>query len=100
MGAACITAVLNVTRELDLPYAFGGDGATVLIPPGCAAWSRMRSAAPGASPARLRARAAGRPGAGAGAEAAGRGVLVAKYQLSPGNNLAMFAGGGLELADG
>jgi Protein of unknown function (DUF3095) len=26
-------------------------------------------------------------------------VLVAKYQLSPGNNLAMFAGGGLELAD-
>jgi Protein of unknown function (DUF3095) len=29
----------------------------------------------------------------------GRTVLVAKYQLSPGNHLAMFAGGGLELAD-
>jgi hypothetical protein len=26
-------------------------------------------------------------------------VLVAKYQLTPGNNLATFAGGGLELAD-
>jgi DUF3095 family protein len=29
----------------------------------------------------------------------GRRVLVARYQLSPGNHLAMFAGGGLELAD-
>jgi hypothetical protein len=29
----------------------------------------------------------------------GRDVLVAKHQLSPGNCLAMFAGGGLELAD-
>jgi hypothetical protein len=29
----------------------------------------------------------------------GRRVLVAKFALSPGNHLAMFAGGGLELAD-
>jgi hypothetical protein len=34
IGAACITAVLNVTSGLELPYAFGGDGATLLIPPG------------------------------------------------------------------
>ena len=33
VGAACITATLNVTKGLDLPYVFGGDGATVLIPP-------------------------------------------------------------------
>jgi hypothetical protein len=33
VGAACITATLNVTSGLDLPYAFGGDGATALIPP-------------------------------------------------------------------
>ena len=33
VGAACITATLNVTGDLDLPYAFGGDGATMLIPP-------------------------------------------------------------------
>src|SRR5262245_30322051 len=33
VGAACITAALNVTGDLDLPFAFGGDGATVLIPP-------------------------------------------------------------------
>ena len=100
VGAACITAVLNVTRELDLPYAFGGDGATVLIPPGVRgvvadALRRTRRLADtgfglelrvGLVPVQeLRRR--------------GRGVLVAKYQLSPGNNLAMFAGGGLELAD-
>jgi hypothetical protein len=33
VGAACITATLNVTKGLDLPYVFGGDGATILIPP-------------------------------------------------------------------
>ena len=100
VGAACITAVLNVTRELDLPYAFGGDGATVLIPPG------VRGVV--ADALRRTRRLAG---TGFGLELRvglvpvqelrrrGRGVLVAKYQLSPGNDLAMFAGGGLELAD-
>jgi hypothetical protein len=100
VGAACITAVLNVTRELDLPYAFGGDGATVLIPPG------VRGVV--ADALRRTRRLAG---TGFGLELRvglvpvqelrrrGRGVLVAKYQLSPGNHLAMFAGGGLELAD-
>ena len=48
IGAACITAILNVTQGLDLPYVFGGDGATVLIPPdGAKAWSRTRCGAPG-----------------------------------------------------
>jgi hypothetical protein len=100
IGAACITATLNVTRGLDLPYAFGGDGATVLIP----------QAARGAvGDALSRTRRLAREGFGLElrvgmvplAELARRGrrVLVAKYQLSPGNHLAMFAGGGVELAD-
>jgi hypothetical protein len=31
-GAAVITSVLNAVDEKELPYAFGGDGATLLIP--------------------------------------------------------------------
>ena len=71
VGAACITATLNVTGDLDLPYAFGGDGATVLIPPEVRD-ARRRCAAPDPTPCsgRLRARSPARPGCGSGAEAA------------------------------
>jgi hypothetical protein len=100
VGAACITATLNVTGDLDLPYAFGGDGATVLIPP------EVRDAVEAAL---RRTRRLARDGFGLDLRLGlvpvrelrrrGRRVLVAKHQLSPGNCLAMFAGGGLELAD-
>jgi Protein of unknown function (DUF3095) len=33
LGAASITAVLNEAGDLDIPFVFGGDGATLLIPP-------------------------------------------------------------------
>lgn len=33
VGAATIIALLNVARPLDLPFVFGGDGATVALPP-------------------------------------------------------------------
>jgi Protein of unknown function (DUF3095) len=100
IGAACITAVLNVTSGLELPYAFGGDGATLLIPPGA------KDAVAGAL---IRTRHVASSGFGLAlrvgmvpvAELRRRGsrVLVAKYELSPGNHLAMFAGGGIELAE-
>lgn len=32
VGVACIAAVANVDRSLDLPFIFGGDGATFAIP--------------------------------------------------------------------
>ncbi|MFV2054252.1 DUF3095 domain-containing protein [Aliiroseovarius sp. YM-037] len=32
-GASVITAVLNALDQLDLPFAFGGDGAFVAVPP-------------------------------------------------------------------
>ena len=100
IGAACITATLNATPGLDLPYAFGGDGATVLIPPA----ARQAVADALIRTRRLAQRSFGlelRVGMVPVAELARRGrrVLVAKYQLSPGNHLAMFAGGGVELAD-
>ena len=100
VGAACITATLNVTPGLDLPYSFGGDGATLLIPPavGAVVADALRRTR------RLAATSFGlelRVGMVPVAELVRRGrrVLVARYQLSPGNHLAMFAGGGVELAD-
>jgi hypothetical protein len=100
VGAACITAALNATRDLDLPYAFGGDGAAVLIPPEARAavadaLRRTRRLAANAFGLELRVGLVPVPEL----RRRGRAVLVAKYQLSPGNNLAMFAGGGLELAE-
>jgi hypothetical protein len=32
VGVACITAMLNVAPEIQLPFAFGGDGATFALP--------------------------------------------------------------------
>jgi hypothetical protein len=32
VGVACIAALLNIDRELMLPYVFGGDGATFAVP--------------------------------------------------------------------
>ena len=100
VGAACITAVLNATRGLELPFVFGGDGATLLIP----AAARAAVAPALIRTRRLAAREFGlelRLGMVPVEELRRRGrrVLVAKFALSPGNHLAMFAGGGLELAD-
>lgn len=33
VGAAVISAILNLEESLELPFIFGGDGATLLIPP-------------------------------------------------------------------
>ncbi|MBI5138885.1 MAG: DUF3095 domain-containing protein [Candidatus Vogelbacteria bacterium] len=33
VGAASIIAVLNIAKDVDIPFVFGGDGATMLIPP-------------------------------------------------------------------
>ncbi len=46
IAAASITAVLNTVPDLDLPFVFGGDGATILIPP--SAVTRARRALRGA----------------------------------------------------
>jgi Protein of unknown function (DUF3095) len=33
IGACSIISVLNVAKEIEIPFVFGGDGATLLIPP-------------------------------------------------------------------
>ncbi len=100
VGAASITAVLNVTQAHDIPYVFGGDGATLLIPPAalpdvCRALVKTRHIAMAEFGLDLRV----------GAVPVHRvrddnvDVLVAKYRLSPGNFLAVFSGGGVGLVD-
>ena len=32
IGAACISAVINAVPECNIPYVFGGDGATLAVP--------------------------------------------------------------------
>lgn len=100
VGAASITAVLNAIGDLPIPFIFGGDGGTLLVPPSVA------DAAIDAICALLATSeiAFGLPLRGAAIpiseiRARGRDVLVRKFQLSPGNHLAMFTGGGLDLAE-
>ncbi len=100
MGGAAICAVQNATGSRDWPFVFGGDGATLLIDPGVlpeveAALVRTRTLAREDFDLELRI------GFVPVSDVRRRGsdVLVARYEVSPGNCLAMFGGGGVELAD-
>ena len=101
IGAACIIAVLNVTERGQIPYVFGGDGATLLVPPhdlercqqvllGVRQLAETRF--------NLSLRVGVVPVTAIHNDSRVR-VLVGKYQLSPGNVLATFAGGGIDLAE-
>ena len=100
VGAASISAVLNVTRANEIPFAFGGDGATFVVP---------QETLPRVRDALLKTRNLAfnhfgmelRVGAVpvADVRAKGADVRVSKYCLSEGNYLAMFDGGGLAIAD-
>lgn len=100
VAAAVVTAVLNVAGRADLPFVFGGDGALVAVPPALVdAASRalvsVRVMARQTSDLRLRVAAI----PVAALREAGVDLRVAKFELSRGNNLAMFSGGGIELAE-
>lgn len=104
MGAACITAALNALKQFDpvpdIPYVFGGDGATLAVP-GYAADAVRR--------ALMCARVLCETSFGLGmrigivpvadVRALDRDILVAKFRLSPGNHLALFSGGGIAMVD-
>ncbi len=100
VGAASITAVLNTCGEIEVPFVFGGDGGTVVVP---------RSLRKAAGDALIGLQAISRATFGlflrvgavpvADLRAKGADVRVRKYELSTGNYLAMFAGGGVELSD-
>ncbi len=99
ISGAVICAVKNATENRDWPFVFGGDGATLLIEP---------SARPRVEAALMRTRTMAQEEFGLELlidsvpvkDMLGRNteVLVASYEVSPGNSLAQFGGGGLELA--
>jgi hypothetical protein len=65
VGVACIAAVVNVDRSVEMPFVFGGDGATFAVPGKLA---RARDPGVARGPAlvagKLRAVVARRPGPG------------------------------------
>ncbi len=100
VGAAAITAVLNACGDLEVPFVFGGDGGTVIVP------ASLREAA---TQALLGLQQMSKETFGLGLRIGtvpitdlrqrGADVRIRKFRLSPGNHLAMFTGGGMELAD-
>lgn len=99
-GVSSIIAVLNALGTQHVPYVFGGDGATILVPN-----DRTEAAVTA-----LRATQA-MANANFGLElrvgvvpvsdikAAGHDILVARYQLSMTTTLAMISGSGVSLAE-
>lgn len=100
VGAASITAVTNLSGALQLPYAFGGDGSLIAIPPeliNAATREMQRLQAASTEMFGLALRAAAIPISDL--RVAGADTLVRKFRLSKGNDLAMFAGSGPRVAD-
>jgi hypothetical protein len=100
VGAASITAVLNACGDVEVPYMFGGDGGTLVVPGSlaaraCKALTDLQVLSRGMFGLGLRAGAV----PVADLRAGGHDLRIRKYALSPGNHLAMFAGGGMEEAD-
>ena len=95
VGAATITAVLNACPGVDLPFVFGGDGGTIIVPP-----SLRRQSEKALHGLRAHCRDVFaldlRVGSIPVAEltAAAQPLLVCKYQLSPGNHLGFLSGPG------
>ncbi|WP_157064205.1 DUF3095 domain-containing protein, partial [Methylobacterium tarhaniae] len=100
VGAAVIAALRNAFGRRDMPFVFGGDGASVLVAPdeeeaaktalaATVAWARDAMG--------LTLRAALVPVAAI--RAAGHAVEVARYAPSPDVAYAMFMGGGLAFAE-
>jgi hypothetical protein len=100
IGAASITCALNCLKNYEIPYVFGGDGATLLIPP--EAVDLITSELQGLQAlARADFQIDLRVGLVSLKDliAQGYNLKVAKYELSPGNALAQFRGDALIKAE-
>lgn len=99
-GAAIISALVNALDNQQLPFVFGGDGATVAIPP--SGIEAARTAVAGVrtwadEEMGLEMRAAIIPLDEI--RRAGRDVFVARFKASEHASYAMFAGGGASWAE-
>lgn len=100
VGASVFTAVLNALPGLEFPFVFGGDGATLLLPP--SAVDKAIEALQGTQKMALEMFAFDlRVGVVAlsGLYKDGIKLEIAKYEVSTGNSLAMFQGGALTKAE-
>lgn len=99
-GAACIAAVINNCEDYHIPFVFGGDGATFLIPEHLSPIVEVQLQAVKQS-VKENHQLDLRVGLVPIAEIEKRGKIfkVAKYQTDTGCSLAMFAGGGATLAE-
>lgn len=99
LGAASIISASNACPGLELPFVFGGDGATLLVPS-----SHQEQVLSGLNFVRLKSQQDFNLSLRIGCvpvsavRALGKSVLVARRRLSEGNCIAMFAGGGLNEA--
>ena len=101
IGAACINAVLNISSQGEIPYVFGGDGATLLTPAHRVDACKktllgVRHLAETKFNLSLRV---GMVPVALINDSGMHKVMVGKYQISPDNVLATFFGGGIELAE-
>lgn len=100
VGASVITAVLNACPGYQIPFVFGGDGGMAVVPGvacGGAVLALQRLQGFSEATFGLGLRAAAVPVSRLRVE--GFDVRVRKYAMSPGNNLAMFAGSGVDRAE-
>jgi hypothetical protein len=100
LGVASIVALRNALPDVELPFVFGGDGATILVPE-----SRRATVESTLRGIRKLAQTAFEMDMRTSAIAVGElhrdgfDVLVARYQASPDVFLAMFSGAGLTQAE-
>ncbi|PWU21696.1 MAG: hypothetical protein C5B49_02240, partial [Bdellovibrio sp.] len=100
IGAASITCVLNRAGEIEIPFVFGGDGATLLVPnqllPSLAKELQgLQMLAKNDFGLELRVGHVSM----SRARDLGADLSVAKYELSPANTIAQFKGGAITLAE-
>lgn len=100
LGASSIAAARNAANPIEIPYVFGGDGATILVPESKVdsvggALAGVRAIATTAFDLELRVGLV----PVATIREHGADVRVARLQLGESVKLAMFTGGGLAKAD-
>ena len=100
VGAASIAAVLNASGRADLPFVFGGDGATLVVPPehlgpALAALAALQDHASVRLGLPLRVGAVGLDAV----RAAGHEVVVARLAVTDGYAQALFRGTGMAWAE-
>ena len=100
VGAACITAAVNAAGDVKIPYVFGGDGATFLVPPALLDIVQRQLSAVKQFSEKMHGLGL-RLGAVSVKEMlnSDKQIGVAKYRFETGAEMALFNGGGVSHAD-